>query len=104
MEEHIQNNSVQLAAFDMVCAQMLQDIQERLVYRTHVFIRQEILNYKPGSGDLAYPDKLEMMQVCPGYSLFHTPWLHFISDLILLWRCYFALEITLSCLWSFCVN
>jgi hypothetical protein len=62
MEEHIHNNSVQLAAFDVICAQMLQDVQERLVYRTHVFIRQEILNYKPGSGDLAYPDKLEMMQ------------------------------------------
>jgi len=55
---------VQLAAFDMICAQMLQDVQERLVFRTHIYIRQEILNYNPASGDLAYPSKLEMMEVC----------------------------------------
>ena len=54
----------QLVAFDMVCGQMLQDVQERLVYRTHIFIRQEILNYNPAPGDLAYPGKLEMMEVC----------------------------------------
>ena len=55
---------VQLAAFDVICAQMLQDVQERLVFRTHIYIRQEILNYNPASGDLAYPGKLEMMEVC----------------------------------------
>ena len=55
---------VQLAAFDVICAQMLQDVQERLVFRTHIYIRQEILNYNPASGDLAYPSKLEMMEVC----------------------------------------
>jgi hypothetical protein len=54
---------VQLAAFDVICGQMLQDVQERLVYRTHVYIRQEILNYNPAGGDLAYPGKLEMMEV-----------------------------------------
>ena len=54
---------VQLAAFDVICAQMLQDVQERLVFRTHIYIRQEILNYRPASGDLAYPSKLEMMEV-----------------------------------------
>jgi hypothetical protein len=42
---------------------MLQDVQERLVYRTHVYIRQEVLNYNPAGGDLAYPNKLEMMEV-----------------------------------------
>jgi len=55
---------IQLAAFDVICAQMLQDVQERLVFRTHIYIRQEILNYNPASGDLAYPSKLEMMEVC----------------------------------------
>ena len=53
-----------LAAFESVCSQMLEDVQERLVYRTHIFIRQEILNYKPAQGDLAYPEKLVMMEVC----------------------------------------
>jgi hypothetical protein len=42
---------------------MLEDVQERLVYRTHIYIRQEILNYNPAEGDLAYPEKLQMMEV-----------------------------------------
>ena len=42
---------------------MLEDVQERLVYRTQVYVRNEILAYKPSPGDIAYPDKLEMMQV-----------------------------------------
>ena len=41
---------------------MLQDVQERLVYRTLVYIRSDILGYNAAAGDLAYPDKLEMMQ------------------------------------------
>ena len=42
---------------------MLEDVQERLVYRTHIYIQAEILGYHPADGDLAYPDKLEMMEV-----------------------------------------
>ena len=42
---------------------MLEDVQERLVYRTQVYVRNEILGYKPSPGDIAYPEKLEMMQV-----------------------------------------
>ena len=42
---------------------MLEDVQERLVYRTHIYIRTEILNYNPAQGDLAYPEKLQMMEV-----------------------------------------
>lgn len=41
---------------------MLEDVQERLVYRTHIYIRSDILNYNPAAGDLAYPEKLEMME------------------------------------------
>ena len=41
---------------------MLQDVQERLVYRTSVYIRSDILGYAPAPGDLAYPEKLEMME------------------------------------------
>lgn len=60
---------VQLGAFDIVCSQMLQDVQERLVYRSHVYMRQEILNYNPASGDLAYPSKLEMMEVSSVFTI-----------------------------------
>ena len=42
---------------------MLQDVQERLVYRTYIYIRTDILQYAAAPGDLAYPEKLEMMEV-----------------------------------------
>ncbi len=51
-----------LSAFEGVCSQMLEDVQERFVYRTHIYIREEILNYNPSSGDLSYPEKLEIME------------------------------------------
>jgi len=52
----------QLTAFKRVATQMLADVQERLVYRTSVYIRSDILGYTPAPGDLAYPEKLEMME------------------------------------------
>ena len=52
----------QLSSFKRVTTQMLADVQERLVYRTSVYIRSDILGYNPSPGDLAYPDKLEMME------------------------------------------
>ncbi|XP_059356667.1 conserved oligomeric Golgi complex subunit 3 isoform X1 [Carassius carassius] len=62
LEDHVQNNVVQLGAFDAVVKQMLEDVQERLVYRTHIYIQTDISGYKPAHGDLAYPEKLEMME------------------------------------------
>lgn len=53
----------QLGAFAAGVKQMLEDVQERLVYRTHIYIQTDILGYKPAPGDLAYPAKLEMMEV-----------------------------------------
>ncbi|KAG8452311.1 hypothetical protein GDO86_004207, partial [Hymenochirus boettgeri] len=62
LEDHVQNNVEHLGAFAAVVKQMLEDVQERLVYRTHIYIQTDILGYKPAPGDLAYPDKLEMME------------------------------------------
>ena len=42
---------------------MLMDVQERLVYRTYIYIKSDILQYAAAQGDLAYPEKLEMMEV-----------------------------------------
>lgn len=50
-----------LDAFGNVVMELLRDIQERLVFRSHIYFRTDILNYHPSSGDLAYPDKLQMM-------------------------------------------
>ncbi|MCI4377991.1 hypothetical protein PGIGA_G00209910 [Pangasianodon gigas] len=62
LEDHVHNNAVQLCAFDAVVKQMLEDVQERLVYRTHIYIQTDISGYNPAPGDLAYPDKLQMME------------------------------------------
>nr|CAG4634655.1 EOG090X02EM [Alona affinis] len=53
----------QLGSFHRIAAQLLADVQERLVYRAHVYVQNDILGYKPVAGDLAYPEKLEMMEV-----------------------------------------
>ncbi|XP_063088826.1 conserved oligomeric Golgi complex subunit 3 isoform X3 [Cavia porcellus] len=62
LEDHVQNNAEQLGAFAAGAKQMLEDVQERLVYRTHIYIQTDITGYKPAPGDLAYPDKLVMME------------------------------------------
>ncbi|XP_064167364.1 conserved oligomeric Golgi complex subunit 3 [Anguilla rostrata] len=62
LEDHVHNNAGQLGAFDTLVKQMLEDVQERLVYRTHIYIQTDIIGYNPAPGDLAYPEKLEMME------------------------------------------
>ncbi|KAJ6648482.1 Conserved oligomeric Golgi complex subunit 3 [Pseudolycoriella hygida] len=62
IEEHVQHNPESLEAFGKIANQLLQDVQERLVFRAHLYLQSDILNYKPSSGDLAYPEKLEMME------------------------------------------
>ncbi|KAK0059752.1 conserved oligomeric Golgi complex subunit 3-like isoform X1 [Biomphalaria pfeifferi] len=62
MEEHVKQNPQELAAFESICQQLLMDIQERLVYRTYIYIKSDILQYNAAPGDLAYPEKLEMME------------------------------------------
>nr|CAD7433722.1 unnamed protein product [Timema monikensis] len=62
LEEHVHNNPEKLEAFGHVAWQMLQDSQERLVFRAHCYFESDILQYRPSPGDLAYPEKLEMME------------------------------------------
>lgn len=62
LEEHVQNNLEPLQGFGNVCMQLLHDVRERLVYRAHVYLQTDVLNYNPSPGDLAYPDKLKMME------------------------------------------
>lgn len=62
IEEHVQNDPDSLEAFGKIVNQLLQDVQERLVFRAHLYLQSDILNYNPSPGDLAYPDKLEMME------------------------------------------
>ena len=38
--------------------QMLEDVQQRIVFRAQRYIQTDIRGYNPAPGDLAYPDKL----------------------------------------------
>ncbi|KAF9428259.1 Golgi transport complex subunit 3 [Podila epigama] len=46
-------------AFGYLIRNMLQDTQQRLVYRAQAFIRSEIQNFKPKPDDLNYPVRLQ---------------------------------------------
>ncbi|XP_059479995.1 conserved oligomeric Golgi complex subunit 3 isoform X2 [Neocloeon triangulifer] len=62
LEEHVQANPEPLAAFGKLAWQLLQDVQERLVFRAHLYLKTDIEQYRAAPGDLAYPEKLEMME------------------------------------------
>ncbi|KAL5243393.1 hypothetical protein ACI65C_010803 [Semiaphis heraclei] len=51
-----------LEVFGSVAELLLQDIQERLVFRANLYFVTDISEYKPSPGDLAYPEKLKQME------------------------------------------
>lgn len=51
----------ELQSFSKVMDQLVQDAQERLIYRTNIYIQTDITGYNPVPGDLAYPEKLELL-------------------------------------------
>ncbi len=55
-----------LEPFGNIALQLLRDVEERLAFRANVYFKNDILQYKPSPGDLAYPEKLEMMKVGSG--------------------------------------
>ncbi|KAJ8667432.1 hypothetical protein QAD02_009095 [Eretmocerus hayati] len=62
LDEHVQNNFEPLQGFGNVCLQLLHDVQERLVFRAHLYLQSDVAGYNPSPGDLAYPEKLKMME------------------------------------------
>lgn len=62
LDEHVAHNPEALEAFGRTIQQMLEDVQERLVFRAHLYLQTDIQQYNPSGGDLAYPEKLEMME------------------------------------------
>lgn len=55
-----------LSKYVQAIRQLLQDVEERLVFRTNIFFQHDLLGYKPSPGDLAYPEKLEHMENVAG--------------------------------------
>ena len=50
------------AGFVGVMGELVGDVAERIVYRASTYGSTDIAGYKPAPGDLAYPEKLEMMK------------------------------------------
>uniref|UniRef100_A0A915PYV8 Conserved oligomeric Golgi complex subunit 3 n=1 Tax=Setaria digitata TaxID=48799 RepID=A0A915PYV8_9BILA len=48
--------------FVRVMTELVGDVAERIVYRTSLYAQSDIAEFSPSSGDLAYPEKLEMMK------------------------------------------
>lgn len=55
--------TVALDQFVETVKQLVQDVEERLVFRANIFFQHDLLKYNPSPGDLAYPEKLEQMEV-----------------------------------------
>jgi len=51
-----------LEVFGSVAELLLQDTQERLVFRANLYFVTDISEYKPSPGDIAYPEKLKQME------------------------------------------
>ncbi|KJH47410.1 nuclear transport factor 2 domain protein [Dictyocaulus viviparus] len=50
------------SGFVLVIEELIGDVAERIVYRAALYGQTDIAGYKPAEGDLAYPEKLEMMR------------------------------------------
>lgn len=48
-------------SFQSTVGTLIEDVQERLIFRTEIFIQENILDYKPSHGDLAYPEKFDLI-------------------------------------------
>lgn len=48
--------------FSYLIRNVLQDTQQRLVFRVQTFIRNEIQNFVPQPSDLEYPNKLKELK------------------------------------------
>ncbi|KAM7543267.1 hypothetical protein Aperf_G00000006305 [Anoplocephala perfoliata] len=62
-EKATASSNIDLTAFENMCRTLLADVQQRLIYRAHIYIKSQIQDYEPGPGDIAYPEKLEMLEV-----------------------------------------
>uniref|UniRef100_A0A182T0V0 Conserved oligomeric Golgi complex subunit 3 C-terminal domain-containing protein n=1 Tax=Anopheles maculatus TaxID=74869 RepID=A0A182T0V0_9DIPT len=62
LDEHVSYSPEPLEAFAKIVYQLLQDVQERIGFRAQNYLESDIRNYRPSAGDLAYPEKLEMME------------------------------------------
>jgi hypothetical protein len=59
--EGVKSKGTALSAFEPIVHRMIQDVQERLIFRASVFIGENIRNYKAKPEDLNYPERLAVI-------------------------------------------
>ncbi|KAK9817306.1 hypothetical protein WJX72_012420 [[Myrmecia] bisecta] len=62
LEEALGRRGEAVAPLRPVLLRTLADIQERLTFRTHAFIKEEVVGYQPKPADLDYPAKLQQLE------------------------------------------
>ncbi|VDN02132.1 unnamed protein product [Thelazia callipaeda] len=58
-DEYVSNSR---NGFVRIMSELVGDVAERIVYRACLFAQSDIISFVPSSGDLAYPEKLEMIR------------------------------------------
>lgn len=51
-----------LNAFRSTCTQLLQDVQERLVFIAHMFIESDVKGYVPSKGDVTFTERMHLIK------------------------------------------
>eukprot|EP00124_Ichthyophonus_hoferi_P004781 Ihof_evm2s575 gene=Ihof_evmTU2s575 len=84
-----QSASGMMDAFANVIGQILEDLQDRLVYRSQAYLRLDVGSYQPTPEDLNYPDKLEHAPLGEGdvYSSWYPTMHKTLLCLSMLYRC-----------------
>ncbi|GJP83624.1 hypothetical protein CLOP_g13752 [Closterium sp. NIES-67] len=59
LHHHLPRRGEWVAALRPTISRILADLRQRLIFRAHTFMRDEISNYVPTSEDLDYPGKLQ---------------------------------------------
>lgn len=101
--EALDNKGEQVAAFASVAEQMLQDVQQRLCYRTQSYISSSVASYTASAKELDYPAILAEHSKGNGESkseggsegspLFHPTWFPTVSrSLVLLSKLYRSVQ------------
>lgn len=62
MDYYLVEKEGQGLQFSHLIRNVLQDTQQRLVFRVQTFIRNEIQNFVPQPSDLDYPNKLKELK------------------------------------------
>eukprot|EP00045_Choanoeca_perplexa_P018173 m.280831 g.280831 ORF g.280831 m.280831 type:complete len:807 (-) comp17737_c0_seq4:1786-4206(-) len=90
--EALEDTSLELSGFREVARELLQDAQERLIYKADSYVETEIKGFVPSQADLNYPDRLKNKATSQEQAIFDTWYPPLKKALTLLSKLYQAVE------------